>query len=155
MWITFINIQNLSLNAMSILSDILLQINENRETIIINKENFKSTNKLNQFPVYFATVPCDNGLTMSEINDPLKIIRLNHVFTKISKDLFDRFRLIGVPMPDYKILIKTSLIINGFQNYEKLAIQIYNLLQIYKNSLQGVQCFSCNCFILISYIFKT
>jgi hypothetical protein len=125
---------------MSILSEILLQFNQKKETIIINRESYKLFNKMNQYPVYFSTVNDDFKLDI--LSDPLRLKKIDHVFTKISKDLLDKFRIISISVPDYKLLISSILIANGFKNYEVLSSQIYNLLHIFTNNLKSMHIFS-------------
>jgi hypothetical protein len=142
-WITLVNIQNLSLNAMSILSDILFQLNQSKDSITINKEVLKITNKLDLFPVYFSTVNLFDQTKPYNSNDTLRIKKIDHVFSRISKDLLDKFRIISITMPDYKLLISSMLIANGFKNYEILSNQIYNLINMFNINLKCYNLFSC------------
>ena len=137
------NIQNLSFNAMSMLSDILLQLNQSKDSITINKEVLKIPNKSDQFPVYFSTVNIFDQTKPYNSNDTLRIKKIDHVFTKISKDLLDKFRVISITMPDYKLLISSLLIANGFKNYEVLSNQIYNLINVFNTNLKCFNLFSC------------
>ena len=149
-WITLVNIQNLSLNAMSMLSDVLLQLSQSKESIVINKDTLQILNKPDQYPVYFSTINVfDEIQPQKNLNDTLRIKRIEHVFTKVSKDLLDRFRIINLSMPDYKLIISSILIANGFKNYETLSNQIYNLFKIFNNNLKCLNLFSCKLAIII------
>ena len=128
---------------MSMLSDILLQLNQSKDSITINKEVLKIPNKSDQFPVYFSTVNIFDQTKPYNSNDTLRIKKIDHVFTKISKDLLDKFRVISITMPDYKLLISSLLIANGFKNYEVLSIQIYNLINVFNTNLKCFNLFSC------------
>ena len=128
---------------MSMLSDILLQLNQSKDSITINKEVLKIPNKSDQFPVYFSTVNIFDQTKPYNSNDTLRIKKIDHVFTKISKDLLDKFRVISITMPDYKLLISSLLIANGFKNYEVLSNQIYNLINVFNTNLKCFNLFSC------------
>lgn len=118
------------------LSDVLFQINQGNKSIEINKENFKLINDTKQIYAYFATACEYNDLKNNQTNDPLMIKRISHLFTRISKDLLDRFRIVEAIVPDYKRLINSLLITCGFKYHENLSIQLYNMLKLYENNLK-------------------
>ena len=124
------------------LSDILLQFNQNKESIIINKEIFKLPYKPDQYPVYFSTVDANDNKKFDIIKDSLKIKKIDHAFAKISKDLIDKFRVVSATAPDYKFIINSMLISNGFKYFELLSNQIYNIFNIFNNNLKCLHLFS-------------
>ncbi|EFX60314.1 hypothetical protein DAPPUDRAFT_343447 [Daphnia pulex] len=137
-WVTCLNLNNLSVKSMSTLSNFLGQINERKETVIINNDQYKlnlDAAKQRSF-AYFATTKSNNQLLVDVKNDSLKITRIYHYLNLISKDLLDKFRIVIAKSPDLKNFINANLVANGFTTNEQLASQIYKLIEIYQRVLK-------------------
>lgn len=131
-WVTFLGLHNLSSKLMSVLSNITTQIIEKQEYIIINNEKFQASasNSL----IFATTSESNKYLTNSNI-DSLKITKIDHFFNLITKDLFDKFRVIRFDDLESSSFIGSNLIANGFNNRD-LSQDLLNLVDLYKNVLK-------------------
>jgi hypothetical protein len=142
-WLALLNINNLSSQLMSSLSNILTQINERRPLVLVNNEECKlhaavdTTNQRRLFS-YFATIQScsDHYLTDESAGvDSLKITRINHEFTLISKDLFEKFRVMKTRKTAQAAdtFVMFNLITNGFSSNTSLCNELSQLEFFYKN----------------------
>ena len=133
-WVTFISIHNLPSKLMGCIANILSNIKNGSETIYINNtpvQLFKPDGNSKHLCAYFSTTQkLDEHLTNSHI-DSLKITKIDHSFSKITKDLFDKFRVFFFEFNDFKSLITSNLIAHGFTCFEELTTDILKLIELY------------------------
>ncbi|CAF0814108.1 unnamed protein product [Brachionus calyciflorus] len=136
-WITFLNINNLSMKLMSSLSNVLTQINERKESVIINNDSYPSSpNFKNKIFTYFATIePLNKSLNNSHI-DSLRITKIDHYFSLLSKDLFEKFRIVKSDYENLQSFVDLNLISNGFKSNELLTNEILKIVRIYNSMFQ-------------------
>lgn len=131
-WVTFLGLHNLSSKIMSVLSNTMTQLIEKSEYILINNDKFKTPNF--DIIIFATTSECNKYLTNSSI-DSLKITKIDHFFNLITKDLFDKFRVVRFEDLDANSFISSNLISNGFNN-RNLSQELINLIDLYKNVLK-------------------
>lgn len=124
---------------MSCLSNILTQIKEGKEQIIIKNQpvylhSFDEKSK--QLFTYFATTE-SNGKLQQPI-DSLKITKIEHYLSMISKDLLDKFRIVHFGQSSYKSLVSASLVVNGFSCVQELTEDISKLIEMYNLILKPI-----------------
>lgn len=140
-WITFLNINNFTTSLMSSLSNTLTQINERKENILINNEEYAfSFDKSNLFS-YFGVMQSPNTLPMSTDaeTDSLKITRINHEFNLVSKDLFEKFRVVKTTseMNELESFLHSNLVVSGFETSTELCKQLLKLKILYQDILNA------------------
>jgi hypothetical protein len=134
MWITFLEIDELSNTNKSILSNVLTQLNSNNESITINKESFKNAHQ-KEVP-YFAIISNDAKIKQ-EFKDTLKILTQGNLFQNVSKDLLKKFRIISTKSIDHKKQLALNLLTCGFKNYNVLGDFLSELVYLY-NKLRKI-----------------
>ena len=144
-WITYLNIQNLSQSLMSLLSNMLTQVHDRKDTISINNEQFSTVIKTSQTFAFFSTAEDFNNIFLTDSNiDSLKITKIDHFFSLISKDLLDKFRVIKFDYNNLRNYIDYNLISNGISNNESICSELMKLYYVYKNVLNVKTKFNSN-----------
>lgn len=156
-WIAFLNLNQLTSSLMSSLSSTLTQINERKEKILINNEElltqFSSQQSSSHLFAYFAIIQGGRSNAAVAANtdtnehdqkaasssadlDSLKITRLNHELTMLSKDLFEKFRVVKtcVDVDLLKSFAYSNLIANGFSgaSSSNLCAHLVELRDLYQ-----------------------
>jgi hypothetical protein len=147
-WIIFMNIESLSSRSMSVLSNILTQVNDGKENIIINNESYpfynnnnnnkSDGNQNNRSFCFFGTISPKVNTTNPQI-DSLKVTKIDNYLNLISKDLLDKFFIIQTVEYDVKTIIESNLIANGFTNAQLLSEQMNQLTFLYDKMIKVEQ----------------
>lgn len=144
-WITFMNLNNLSLQLMSALSNVLTQVNERKDSILINNDPYTASQTLkNSTFTYFATIEPFNCSSINSHIDSLRITKIDHYFNLISKDLFEKFRIVKSDFDNLKNYLSLNFMSNGFSQNELLTNEILRIVKIYNSMLQSEAKKSCN-----------
>jgi hypothetical protein len=137
---------------MSLLSNVLTQVNDRKELITINNEQLTSIIKSSNTFAYFSTVENLNHVYLSDSNvDSLKITKIEHHFSLISRDLFDKFRVVKFDYTNLKNYFSFNLITSGIENSDEMANNLLKLYYVYKNILNVKTKFNSNSFICYSF----
>lgn len=156
-WVTFLNLQNLTPSLMSLLSNILTQINSRQEKVSINNEQFISVLKSPNIKfANFATVEdLDHRYLTDSPIDSLKVTKIDHHFSLISKDLLDKFRIVKYENTNLKNFIDLNLITSGLVNHDAISTDLLKFYNVYKNLLKVKTDFNKkNGYVIDSSIFK-
>lgn len=150
---------------MSALSNALTQINERKERVLIGNEEltFAATPPSpNHIAVaYFGLVATatQHSSSLSSVSqlpsqehpdhetqhrqltlvDSLRLIRIDHEFNVISKDLFEKFRVVRTSVQWWheseRNFVNSSLLSNGFKTCKDLSIQLGRIKDFYVDIL--------------------
>lgn len=124
------------MKLMSSLSNVLTQVNDRKEIININNENYKFLQKSHGLFAYFATInhPGDKILTDSKI-DSLKITKIDHYFNSMSKDLLEKFRIVKADYQNLNNYLNSNLLANGFKLNELICNELVKFNLIFNDIL--------------------
>lgn len=144
-WITFMNINNLSVPLMSSLSNVLTQINERKDSVVINNDPYKSSQVLIEGAfTYFATIEPYEYSSINSHIDSMQITKIDHYFNLISKDLFEKFKIIKSDFENLENYLSLNLVSNGFSQNDQISSEILRILKIYNSLLQSDTKKNCN-----------
>lgn len=115
---------------MSTLNNILSQISQNKKEIVINKEKIKLKDPVNSL-VYFATVQPNEGCCERKLNS-FKIFKFDRAIKNVSRDLMEKFRIVNFNGPEQKLIIKSTLLSNGFVHNDILIKDLLKILYVFK-----------------------
>ncbi len=135
-WVTLINIQNLSIDTVNILASTIGQLNGSNDKVTINKESY-TRKSINKFVPIFASIQDDHeDLAQTQSPSLFKLNKLKNSFIQIPREFFDKFKIIKILKPDYKSILNSMLIVNGFSSHELLAVDLYEILKIFASLLK-------------------
>ena len=128
------NIENLPSKLMSCLSSILTEVRDRKETVTINNVPYRllvPDEKSKQLISYFASTQTANVYLKNFHIDSLKITKIEHYLSKISKELLDKFRIVLYRASSLKSFVSTNLLVSGFSSAETLSTDLLNLIELY------------------------
>lgn len=140
----FHRLNELSTSLMSSLSSVLTQINERKERVTIgNEELVLSTSQSDSTSAYFGIVvtgsdyhPDDEDIVRV---DSLKITSIEHEFNAISKDLFEKFRVVRIDHVPLEVerrnFLSSSLVTRGFTKNDEISTFLYRVKSFYQDIL--------------------
>ena len=119
---------------MSCLSSILTEVRDRKETVTINNVPYRLLHpdeKSKQLISYFASTQTANAYLRNSLIDSLKITKIEHHLSKISKELLDKFRIVFYRASNLKSFVWTNLLVSGFSSAETLSTDLLNLIELY------------------------
>jgi GTPase SAR1 family protein len=139
-WTTLVNVHYLSADAMTVFASTMRQLNEQpgANKVVINKDTYdRRSSALNKFVPMFACVQADEARTRASASSSLmQLTRLKTSFVHISRDFYDKFKIIRLMRPDYKTILNSMLIACGFRAHERLASDLYEIIRVFASLLK-------------------